>query len=113
MKTSYFAKYKGNNGISIALSTPKWFSGRQYKELNPSWNLLKGYKNDTISQEEYVQVYNEQLSKLDPKQVYQDLHYWVDEEPVLLCYEKSGQFCHRHLVAKWLEENLNIEIKEI
>jgi len=39
--------------------------------------------------------------------VYEEL----GENAVLLCWEKDG-FCHRHLVADWLQEKLGIEIKE-
>jgi uncharacterized protein (DUF488 family) len=28
-----------------------------------------------------------------------------DYHIVLLCYEKPDSFCHRHLVAKWFNEN--------
>ena len=36
------------------------------------------------------------------------------ENIILLCYEKSTDFCHRHLVANWINENntLRINIKE-
>jgi uncharacterized protein (DUF488 family) len=32
---------------------------------------------------------------------------------ILLCYEKPGDFCHRHLVADWLTKNglKTIELK--
>ena len=30
----------------------------------------------------------------------------------LMCYEKSGSFCHRTIVAEWLRNN-GIEIKEL
>ena len=32
---------------------------------------------------------------------------------ILLCFEKPGEFCHRHLVAQWLKSNLNIDVIEI
>ena len=35
------------------------------------------------------------------------------KDVVLLCYEKPPQFCHRHLVAKWLEKELNIKVEEL
>ena len=31
---------------------------------------------------------------------------------ILLCYEKSGDFCHRHILADWLEENFGYKVKE-
>jgi uncharacterized protein (DUF488 family) len=110
MNTSYFAKYKGENAISISLSTPSWFKGTQYKKLAPSWNLLNGYKNGAISKEKYTEIYKrEVLDKLDPKQVYEEL----GENTVLMCWEKSSDFCHRHIVSQWFNEKLGIEVKEL
>ena len=45
MQTSYYAKYKGENAVSIALSKPKWYTCREYKKLAPSWDLLNKYKD--------------------------------------------------------------------
>jgi uncharacterized protein (DUF488 family) len=39
----------------------------------------------------------ETLDKLNPKLVGDML-----QNKVLLCYEKSSDFCHRHIVAAWL-----------
>jgi uncharacterized protein (DUF488 family) len=52
--------------------------------------------------------YQETLSPLSPGQVFQDL----GEEAILLCWEEPGEFCHRRLVANWLEEALGISIPE-
>ena len=65
----------------------------------------------------YIKCYNEQvLSKLNPKQVFVDLieltHSWITFPKIaLVCYEKPSDFCHRHLVSKWLSEN-GYECKE-
>ena len=32
---------------------------------------------------------------------------------ILLCYEDNLEFCHRHIVAYWLEKTLNISVPEI
>ena len=107
MQTSYYSKYKGENAVSIALSKPKWYKCREYKPLFPTWQLLNKYKNDG-DESYYTEHYQKEiLDKLDPKQVYEEL----GENSVLLCWEKSG-FCHRFLVARWLEKELGIEIKE-
>lgn len=53
--------------------------------------------------------YEEVLSKLDPKTVYDEL----GEDAVIMCWESSEKFCHRHIVADWLEQQLGIKIKEI
>lgn len=107
--TSYFAKYKHDNGISIALKSPNWFTGKgECSLLFPRWSFLKQYKEDR-NQETYTEQYNELiLSKLNPVEIYNLL-----DGHVLLCWEKSGEFCHRRLVAKWLQDKLNIFVPEI
>lgn len=73
-------------------------------------------------EEQYEKMYREQiLDKLDPLEVYNDL----GEDAILLCYEsytkcEAGEtFCHRHMVARWLEEELErqygivVEIPEL
>lgn len=34
------------------------------------------------------------------------------KDVALCCYEKPSDFCHRHIVAKWLKEQTGIEVKE-
>ena len=48
------------------------------------------------------------MDKLDPAQVAADL----GPNAILLCWEPPGKFCHRRLVAEWLEEHLGVEILE-
>ena len=31
----------------------------------------------------------------------------------MLCWEPPGKFCHRRLVAKWLEEHLGVDVPEL
>lgn len=110
MKTSYFARmnsknFKGRemNAVSIARSCRYW-NGRVYKPLMPTWDIIN--ISDPV---EYERVYREKiLSKLDPLEVWEDL----GEDAILLCHESAAkiesgeQFCHRTMVAKWLEEEL-------
>lgn len=115
MNTSYFAKSsRHSNAVSIAARAPDWYNGRQYKILAPKWNFFKKYKDENDEkyhdQVFYIeQYYREVLDKLNPHQVLRDL----GENAVLLCWEKSGDFCHRHLVADWLREKLGVQITEL
>lgn len=91
--------------ISIARGTPKWFNGKSYMALAPTWEMIK-----RMTWSQYNDAYNNILSKLDPKKVFDDL----GENAVLLCWETiPGKVpCHRRLVAEWLETALGIEIPE-
>jgi hypothetical protein len=59
-----------------------------------------------LEEEDYRQAI---LDQLDPLSVYEDL----GPEAVLLCREPPGVFCHRCLVAAWLEEHLGVEGPEL
>lgn len=121
MKTSYFGranskafKDKGLRFVSVARSSKYWY-GKRYPDLFPTWEMIK-----MTDKEEYEKAYREQvLNKLDPVKVYEDL-----EDAVILCHEsidkiESGEtFCHRHMIARWLEEELwlrgiDVEIPEL
>ena len=108
MKTSYFAKYKGNNGISIAIKSPPYFEGEEYPQLFPKWSFLKKYLNDKDEIAYTIEYYKQVLNTLDVEKVYNDL-----SDKVLLCWEGSDKFCHRRLVAEWIERKLNIVLPEI
>ncbi len=100
--TSYFAskKYNPKDGISIARYAKFW-DGETCAELFPSEELLRDYKAGLVSEEEYKErYYNETLINVDPVELADRLR-----DRVLLCYEKTGDFCHRHIVAEWFMKN--------
>ena len=120
MKTSCYKQYKGKNGIGISLSCPNSWKGELYPKLAPSSHLLYSKKSGLIDEIEYEKRYRvETLAKLDPSKVYEEL-----KDNVLLCWEQpvfnnkekiineGVGFCHRHIISKWIFENLNIEILE-
>lgn len=116
MNTSYFASPKIKNLdlrlVSIARKTPNWFIkyNKIYKPLCPSWDLVAAYKKGNITKEQYTErYYLENLYSLDATKTYEEL----GEESILLCYEASLNFCHRHIVAKWLMDKLNVIITEL
>ena len=47
------------------------------------------------------------LEKLKPETVAEKLNGYV-----LLCYEKPNEFCHRRIVAEWLEKGLGVAVPE-
>ncbi|MBM4286472.1 MAG: hypothetical protein FJ128_14690 [Deltaproteobacteria bacterium] len=88
--------------VSIALRAPGWFQGRRYPALAPRADMLH------LDEEDYRREYQAILDKLDPRQVYEDL----GPDAVLLCWEQRS-FCHRRLVAEWLEKRLGVEVPEM
>lgn len=105
IQTSYFAKAaKMENAVAISQGVPKWFTGERYPLLAPSWALVK----ETDESKYRQRYYNEVLKGLNPVYVADDL-----EGKILLCHEKAGEFCHRRIVAEWLEKNLLITVPEL
>jgi len=108
MRTSCFRVFQGQvGGVSISIKPAPGFTGATYPQLFPKWHFLKQYKSDK-NEEVYTNAfYKEVLDQLDPQQVYEDLKY-----KTLLCWEDPGKFCHRRLVAKWIENKLGIIVPE-
>jgi len=124
--TSYFAKLKEleKNGIvpiSICAKAPDWYKGLQYKKLAPKYWFFMEWKK-THDNEYYIKHYKaevleylnviktltelQMLLPYEIKERMQDEFYNSAEHHVaLLCYEKPSDFCHRHLVSEWLNEN--------
>lgn len=110
MKTSnYIISGKESEAVSIAGRAPDNYKGREYKKLAPKYWFFKKYKKDNDENFYTAQYYREILDTFNPEKVYAEL----GENAILLCWEPPGQFCHRHLVADWLRDNLNISIEEL
>lgn len=102
-------KYRnaGLHPVSISLSA-RYFTGDLYRPLNPE----RVFMNDP--DEVYTPKFNAILAKLDVNKVIEDLTLLANgKDVIMLCHEGENDFCHRHLVAKWMEEKLNIEVKEL
>lgn len=122
VKTGYFAytaKYQqmGYTCISIARFKPKWFNGLSLEELSPPYVLIKSLKSGIITEDEFTNAYISMLDKLDIDGVFDKIKYFINKEQskgvVLLCYEKFGDFCHRHILAKYLNTRYNLSIEEL
>lgn len=118
--TSYFAKLKSLPKdivpISICGKAPAWYKGLQYKKLAPKYDFFMKWK-ETHDNDYYIKCFNEQvLGNLDALNVTKELIDLISKDSVgqticLICYEKPLDFCHRHLVADWLNKN-GFECKE-
>lgn len=123
--TTYFAQLRNLQSniipVSICGKAPKWYSGIQYKKLAPKWTFFQEWKRNHDN-DFYIKHFNaEVLEQLTALQVVTELQGILPEQikvqmqapfyantdwhVALVCYEKPTEFCHRHLVAKWLCEN--------
>lgn len=115
--TSYFAACrnipKNIIRVSICIFPPKSFDCLSFKKVAPKHYFFNKWKENNDN-DYYVESFNsEVLDKLDPQLVYNELFALTGgKDCVLLCYEKSGDFCHRHLVSEWLNRTMNLGIEE-
>ena len=132
--TSYFDKISElpDNVIPVSIcgKAPDWYKGLQYKTLAPKLEFFKKWEQ-TKDNDYYTDNYNRLvLNVLTVEEVLEDLYNKLNDEQkgilystdsniddckclhiVLICYEKPEEFCHRHIVADWFNEN-NIIVKE-
>ena len=114
MKTASYFTYRGPGRVGISIGRPRGIAGyRIYRPLAPRGDMLK------MGIEQYREIYiGEILASQDPEKVAADLQRLAgDHEPVLLCFEKppfhADNWCHRRMVAEWLESRLGLDIPEI
>lgn len=86
----------------------------EYKALTPNWRLWDNFKKKKISEDKFIAEYHNMLKDLNPKHVLEHLNFLTGGiEPILMCKPAKTKFCHRHLVADWLEKETGLIIKEL
>ena len=116
MFTGYFAKLKeykqaGLTPIYISGKAPDWYDGLEYKKLAPRWAFFQEWKYGSHKGDNdyYISQFDEQvLKQLTVESVLEDIANLSGgdlDKVILLCYEKPADFCHRHLVADWINKH--------
>lgn len=106
--------------LAVSSGLPEWYKGGRYKKLAPSYQLiqmLKACQQATITPEDinkFARTYNEKvLSKLNPKDVYDELVAISNNKPVvLLSHETADEYSVRYVIKAWFEQ-AGIECVEI
>jgi hypothetical protein len=103
--------------IGISRGTPRGFPAgyRKFKLLMP------GPWFNSVDPRTYIDLFNREiLMFLEPEQVVKEIDFLgCGKVPVMCCYEHAPkiqtgeQYCHRHMVAQWLEDRLSIEVPEL
>ena len=132
--TSYFANSrnfpKGAIPIAICRGVPSWYNGLVYQTVAPTQRILQEWHEDNDERAYKVRFAHDVLRNVEPVRVLNELQLMVplktreqmdcpvwdsdDVHIVLLCYEVAEDFCHRHLVADWLNRFFGTEkVKEL
>lgn len=136
MKTSYYWKLEngmdtsGKYFVSISLGCPKESIGRMDERpdvngdnLCPDSSTLKRYKELGGSKQAEAEYTAEYLKKLD--RLYEK--GWLESclkrltaiekknrvEVVFMCYEGKNRFCHRHILAEYIQRRFGLEVTEL
>ena len=109
MKTKSIYTPKGRkDGKRILVSRlhPRGVKKSQYdawlKELSPSMELIREYKNDKITWKKFLSNYKSEMSK-NPQSlelIKQLRKQSKIDDITLLCFEADGEPCHRHLLRE-------------
>ena len=132
--TSYFANSRnfpeGAIPIAICRGVPNWYNGLVYQEVAPTQRILQEWHEDNDQMAYNVRFAHDVLRNVEPVRVLNELQLMVpyeirekmdcpvwdsaDVHIILLCYEVAYAFCHRHLVAAWLNRYFGTEkIREL
>lgn len=115
--TGNYEECQAGNLISISGDRGKkvGYTGKAITKLAPKrafWDIW--YNNiGKIPEEENIRYYIEEyykqvLSKVDIEDLLKD-----EKDPILLCYEKGQDFCHRHVLAEYIEMKYGIKVRDI
>lgn len=117
--TSYFGRAKGLDVtryfiVSIARFQPKDFFAYPCLALAPSVDLLRQYKNG-LSRNLYEECYRRDvLESQNVHKIFENLAMLAHgRDIVLCCYERPFEFCHRRLLARYVEEHWRYSIDEL
>ena len=110
--TSYFGnvgtlKRCGIHPISIARWSPRNWDGDRLIWLAPTPYMVK-----EASREEYIRMYKAICQSVNIESLIRQLSMiGRGADVALLCYERPGDFCHRHMLAEYLTDH-GITVKE-
>jgi uncharacterized protein YeaO (DUF488 family) len=77
----------------------------------PTWDMVMGYKQGRISEAEYERRYLELLRESWNKRPDAWQNLLGRMEVTLVCFCRSGDFCHRVLLAKLLERHFGFSYR--
>jgi hypothetical protein len=88
-------RYSGEDRVDITVKGqhPEW------KLLAPTWGMVMGIKNDTMSEDEYIAKYLKMLDAV-PISVWNKLFQM--STITLVCFCNKDAFCHRNILTNYI-----------
>ena len=115
--TGNYEECKVGNLISISgdRGQDAGFEGKAIPELAPKKSFFRAYKDNIGKKPEeenaryYIgEYYRQVLAKVNIESLLEG-----EKDPILLCYEKGQAFCHRHVVAEYIELMYGIKVRDV
>ena len=135
--TGSYANVKSGNTVSVTGDGGNaWgYFGNSYKKLAPKlvtyvpyaekYEELLKLKQDALKLKEYLEFrkqiedeyiksyYDIRLKNLDVLELLNTLHERFGDDIILLCHEPVDEFCHRRLIADYIELSTGLYIPEV
>ena len=116
--TGYFANVKkyekmGYTPVSVAGITPDFFKGEKWVDFAPRKTFFSEWKKGLITNEEYMRQYLKYLRNIPKEDIEEVREMTKYNKFVMCCYEKTGDFCHRHYLAAFLRKAYGFKVMEL
>lgn len=109
LKETYIAKMKEmkKNNPDAAFIVVTRSAGHV---LSPSWKLLNDYKDGRIDWNRYTLRFREEMAAAECREEMKRIWDLAQKKDVfLVCYEKPGENCHRHILIELIKSYLGTE----
>jgi hypothetical protein len=113
-------KQSGLLPVAVSIGTPKWaltyplVADSRVRGMTAPWSLL----HLNLSEDEFRARYEARLNRHGPDKIIAALEMLASAHDapgcVLLCWEDLAKtWCHRRLLAEWLERQSGVEVPEL
>jgi uncharacterized protein YeaO (DUF488 family) len=93
-------RYAGPNRLDITVSNKNDAWGRVFA---PTWDMVTGHKNGTLSDEDYTYHYHVLMRSSTIHDLEQWRRFVTLDRVVLVCFCPPGAFCHRVVLANMIQ----------
>lgn len=118
--TSNFARHgKNPRFVSIAAMPPEWYEGKECLAFAPPMALVRAYQRHHrnspvgISEAEYTEIYEALLDRMAIELELFKLEEMFGPEIILGCHCPRGEFCHRKILARRIESEMDWKVVEL